>query len=113
MATTKKKVNEEEPIMQEEKKVEKVENEVPEFDANAYMNERVPFYAFRDNDKYKDDIVVGVNGKMYRIKRGVQVMIPRNVYLVLKRSMNQDAKTADMIAEKSNEYAAEARSMNL
>ena len=86
--------------------------EAEAFDAEAYLNEEVPFYAFRDNEKYKDDITVGVNGKMYRIKRGVQVMIPRNVYNVLMRSMNQDAKTADMIAERSGAYAEESRRWN-
>ena len=43
------------------------------------MNELVPFFAFRDNDKYKDDIFVGWNGKGYQIQRGKQVMIPRGV----------------------------------
>jgi hypothetical protein len=80
-----------------------------EFDMDAYLSEPVPFYAFKDNDKYKDDITVGVNGKIFRIKRGVQVMIPRNVYNVLMRSMEQDAKTADMISNQANAFAEETR----
>ena len=69
-----------------------------------YLEEKVPFMAFKDGGKYKDDIVVGHNGKMYRIKRGIQVMIPRKVYNILKRSMDQDGKTADMIAELQDAY---------
>ena len=71
-----------------------------------YLNERVPFYAFKDSDKYKDDIIVGVNGKIFRIKRGVTVMIPRYVYNVLMNSMAQDTHTADMIAEEQAKYEA-------
>ena len=82
-------------------------------DPNAQLKELVPFYAFKDNDKYKDDITVGVNGRMFRIKRGEQVMIPRYVYNVLMRSMNQDAKTADLMDAQSNAYAREARGWNV
>ena len=89
--------------------VEEIVEAAEEFDAEAYFNEEVPFYAFKDNDKYKDDITVGVNGKMYRIKRGQQVMVPRSVYNVLMRSMSQDARTADMITEQANAYAEESR----
>jgi len=79
---------------------------------DAYLKELVPFFAFRDNDKYKDDITVGVNGRMFRIKRGEQVMIPRYVYNVLMRSMNQDMKTADMIAAQTNSYRSAASALN-
>ena len=65
----------------------------------------VPFRAFKDSDKYSDDIVVGVNGKIYKIKRGVTVMIPRHVYAVLENSMNQDSRTADLIAKEKESYA--------
>lgn len=80
---------------------------------DAWLKETVPFYAFKDNDKYKDDITVGVNGRMFRIKRGEQVMVPRYVYNVLMRSLNQDAKTADLMDAQSNAYAREARGWNV
>ncbi|MBR7114303.1 MAG: hypothetical protein IKC76_07335 [Firmicutes bacterium] len=63
----------------------------------------VPFEAFYDGDKYKDDIIVSVNGKRFQIKRGVKVMIPRNVFNVLMRSQQQDMKTAAMMAAKEQE----------
>ena len=102
----------------EAKPVEVVEEAVEEvvedtFDVDAYLNELVPFYAFRDNDKYKYDLIVGVNGKIFRIKRGEQVMIPRYVYKVIERGMQQDAHTADLISNQANAYAAEARSWNV
>lgn len=32
---------------------------------------------FKDSDRYKDDVVVALNGKVYVIKRGVRVKVPR------------------------------------
>lgn len=87
--------------------------EKPEPDPTAYMRELVPFYAFKDDDKYKDDITVGVNGRVFRIKRGVEVMIPRYVYNVLVRGLNQDTKTADLINAQSDAYAEAARRLNI
>ena len=80
-------------------------------DPNAYLKEKVPFYAFRHNERYKDDITVGVNGKIYRIKRGVQLMIPRYVYNVLMNSMEQDTHTADLIAAETTAYEAKTKAL--
>lgn len=33
----------------------------------------------------KDDVVVGINGKLYQIKRGVEVSVPEYVAKVLER----------------------------
>ena len=72
----------------------------------------VSFYAFKDDDKYKDDIVVGLNGKVYRIQRGKHVRIPRPVYNIIRRSMAQDAATAEMLEEKAREYEAVKQQLN-
>ncbi len=72
----------------------------------------VSFYAFKDDDKYKDDIVVGLNGKMYRIQRGKHVRIPREVYNIIRRSMAQDASTAEFLEQKSHEYEAIKAQLN-
>lgn len=66
----------------------------------------VSFWAFKDDNKYKDDIVVGINGKVTRIQRGKHVRIPREVYNVIRRSMAQDAATAEYIEGKAREYEA-------
>ncbi len=57
----------------------------------AKKNEKqmVKFMLFADNDKYKGDKFVGVNGKSYLIKRGVEVEMPLEVYEVLKNSNEQ------------------------
>ena len=72
----------------------------------------VPFWAFKDDDRYKDDIVVGWNGKVYRIQRGKHVRIPREVYNIIRRSMAQDAATAEMLEQKSREYEAVKAQLN-
>ena len=72
----------------------------------------VPFWAFKDDDRYKDDIVVGWNGRMYRIQRGKHVRIPREVYNILRRSMAQDAATAEMLEQRGREYDAVKSQLN-
>ena len=68
---------------------------------------------FKDSDKYKDDVFVGVNGVAWQIQRGVEVEVPRYVADVLEQSMAQDTATANMITRKSEEFEAEAKARNL
>lgn len=75
-------------------------------------NGMVNYMAFKDNDKYKDDIVVGVNGKMYTIQRGKPVDIPREVFNVIRRSMAQDAATAEYMERKAQEYETIKAALN-
>ena len=71
--------------------------------------ERVPYTAFKDDDKYKDDIFVAVNGRSFQIKRGEQVMIPRYVYNVLMQSQEQDKATYKYMEQKASEYSRESK----
>lgn len=59
--------------------------------------ELVEIRLFKDGDKYKDDVIVAVNGKIWQIQRGVKVKVPKCVAEVLENSENQDASTADYI----------------
>lgn len=81
---------------------------VPDEDAKrefeAYMNERVPVYLFKDNNKYKDDVPVTVNGETILIQRGKQVQIPRKFALVLENSQMQDAFAADHMTALAEQY---------
>lgn len=82
-------------------------------DTQKWLNERVPFIAFKDNDKYKDDINVGINGKTFIIKRGVQVMIPRYVKMALDDSAAQDAYAADVINGLQEQYQQRSKELGL
>ena len=71
----------------------------------------VPFIAFKDDDKYKDDIFVAVNGKRYQIKRGETVMVPESVYEVLMNSQAQDQATYRLMEQKAKEFKSETEKL--
>ena len=71
----------------------------------AYLNELVEVRLFRDNNKYKDDVYVSVNGENCVIKRGERVQIKRKFAEVLDHSEHQDYETSLMIEQKSREGA--------
>ncbi len=70
----------------------------------AYLNEEVAVKLFRDNDRYKDDVYVAVNGQNCVIKRGEWVKIKRKFALVLDQSEIQDMKTAEMLEAEQKRY---------
>jgi len=76
-------------------------------------NDLVPIRLFKDNDKYKDDVFVAVNGRSFQIKRGEIVQVPAYVAEVLEQSMAQDNATANLIERESSAYAAEAKARNI
>ena len=69
-----------------------------------YLNERVAFIAMRDEEKYKDDIVVGINGKNFVIQRGKHVMIPRYVHDAIMNSYSQEFASAMANEKLKEEY---------
>ena len=71
----------------------------------AYMNEEVEIKLFKDNDKYKDPVFVGVNGNTVAIERGVKVKVKRKYAEVLDNSDKQDYETSKLIERKSGEFA--------
>lgn len=81
--------------------------------AQAKASDLVPIRLFKDNDKYKDDVFVAVNGHSFQIRRGETVMVPDYVAEVLEQSMAQDNATANLIERESSAYAAEAQARNL
>ena len=70
-----------------------------------YWNELVKVKLFRDNNKYKDDVFVAVNGENCVIKRGAEVEIKRKFADVLDKSDLQDYETSMLIEKKSSEFA--------
>ena len=66
-------------------------------------SDKVTIKLFYDGEKYKDDVFVGVNGRRYQIKRGVEVEVPLAVKEVLDNSMRQDAAANRYMIEQSSE----------
>ncbi len=60
----------------------------------ARMQEMVEIELFFDGNNYKDDVLVGVNGKTWQIQRGVPVTVPRYVAEVIRNSEMQDRASA-------------------
>ena len=77
----------------------------------AYLNEYGAVKLFRDNDRYKDDVYVAVNGRNCVIKRGEWVKIKRKFALVLDQSEIQDMQTAEYLEAEQARFreAEEAR----
>ncbi len=87
------------PAKVESRVLQKVEKTEEQKKQEEWLNELVPFKAFKDKDKYKGDIFVSHNETTYQIKRGVEVMIPRKVYLILERSERQKDMASDLVDE--------------
>ena len=77
---------------------------VAPLDAEAYLNEYVAVKLFRDNDRYKDDVYVAVNGQNCIVKRGEWVKIKRKFALVLDQSEVQDMQTAEYLAAEQAKF---------
>ena len=69
-----------------------------------YLNEYISVKLFKDNDRYKDDVYVAVNGQNCMIKRGEWVKIKRKFALVLDASEIQDMKTAEFIEREQKRF---------
>lgn len=99
-------------VVENEVAVAEVEDNAPdeEVTKNAvevsddYLEELVEIMLFKDSDKYSDDLIVTLNGKNYQIKRGVKVMVPRKVQLVIEDSMKQAGLAADYEEEAQQQY---------
>ena len=73
---------------------------------NAYYNEPVAVRLFKDNDRYKDDVYVAVNGQNCVIKRGEWVKVKRKFALVLDASEIQDMRTAEYLEREQKKFAS-------
>lgn len=82
----------------------KAEEEAERAAFEAYMNEPVEIKLFRDNNKYKDDVYVSVNGDNVVIKRGERVQVKRKFVQVLEQSEREKNALADLIEAKSRQF---------
>ena len=83
---------------------ETMNESMTQVDPEVYLNEYVAVKLFRDNDRYKDDVYVAVNGQNCLIKRGEWVKIKRKFALVLDQSEIQDMQTAEYLEAEQARY---------
>lgn len=83
------------------------ENLAPNHTANPEETEpkKVKIKLFKDNDRYKDDVFVSVNGESYQIQRGVEVEVPDYIAEVLDHAAEQRQSTALTIERLKNRAA--------
>lgn len=68
-----------------------------------YLEERVCVEVFRDNDKYKDDVFLQINGENCVIQRGKPVWIKRKFALLLDQSKIASYKAAQFQDKQAEE----------
>ena len=78
-----------------------------------WLNEYVEVKLFKDNEKYKDDVYVAINGNNCVIRRGVWTRIRRKFALLLDQSEIQDLRTAELIAGEALQFAEASRRRGL
>ncbi len=71
-----------------------------------YYNELVSVKLFKDNNKYKEDVFVAVNGVGMIVPRGREVKIPRKYAVALRNSEAQDSFAAEYTAQLSQNAGA-------
>ncbi|MBR4457584.1 MAG: hypothetical protein IKS31_01360 [Clostridia bacterium] len=71
--------------------------------------ELVQVQLFKDNDRYKDDLFVAVNGERILIQRGVPVPIKRKFAEVIENSQRQDHQTDALMQRLSEQYEQATR----
>ncbi len=80
------------------------ENKKDDITAATNDDGMVEIELMKDNDKYKDDVTVIVNGKSMQIKRGERVRIPKAFAEVLDNAAEQRkfaARTIDRLRDKN------------
>jgi len=85
-----------EPVEQEIEKKEEYTGDPGE--------ELVTVQLFKDNDKYRDDLFVAVNGERILIQRGVPVQIKRKFAEVIEQSQRQDQQTDALMQRMAEDY---------
>ena len=92
--------------MEKLEKFETEEKETPKkkkpFDMKVYMNEKVPVTLIKDNDKYKDDLIVTHNGTSIKIPRGKPVMVARKYAMIIDDSIKQNHAAQEYIANQKD-----------
>lgn len=58
---------------------------------------------FKDNGRYKGDMLVSVNGRRFLLQRGVEVTVPYSIAQVIRQSLHQDEHAAMLVSKLAGE----------
>lgn len=73
----------------------------------AKKEKMVKIRLFKDSNKYKNDLFVGVNGRTFLIKRGVEVEVPESVARVIEDAQAQEIEAMRVMEELAEGSGAE------
>lgn len=68
--------------------------------------ELVPIFLIRTKEK-KDDVFCAINGRTYKIKRGEQVMVPKEVEEIIRHQSQMDQLAMDNLEKANKNFAKE------
>lgn len=60
--------------------------------------ETVTIKLFKDNGRYKSDMLASVNGRRFLLQRGVEVEVPYAIAQVIDASIKQDEQAALLVS---------------
>lgn len=75
----------------------------------SWENQTVKVKLFKDTERYKDDVTVVVNGKVWRIQRGKEVDLPMFVWKVVEKGLAQDFQTASLIQAEEESFKSKEK----
>lgn len=70
----------------------------------ADPNNLVEVTLFQDTDKYSEPLTVVLNGKVWRLERGIPLKVPKDIKEIIDHSEYQNNMTARMIVNKEREW---------
>lgn len=76
----------------------------------SWEDRKIRIKLFKDNERYKEDVTVVVNGKVRKIQRGKEVEIPMYVWKVIQKGMEQDFNTATLIQTEEEAFKSKEKS---
>ena len=110
--------NEEEQVLveqttDEENKAAEEQPQETESCTGATEADEVEVELFKDNGRYRDDVVGGGQGETCVDNTAPRVKVPRAVKEILDHSREQDTQTALMMDSLENRYQEETRKYNV
>ena len=75
------------------------------------LQELVPYTPFYDGHEYRDNVIVGINGKRWELERGKTHMIPRYVYNAIMENEEQRARSNEFKRAQQNAFNQSSRNI--
>ena len=68
-------------------------------------DDMVPIKLYKDGEKYKNPLFVGINGKTWFIPRGIPFLVPRMVSDFIESNISEEAAVMEKLDKMEEEFA--------